>query len=140
MSTLLEEIGSSSEWVAQALYSSGYLVDFSPSSLNEIDRFIDEHTVAGEPRPDGLLSVDLPYRAFALGAYTGEVVRLVLGGEWLTFEDDESKDGFDCELRYGGGTIWPMQRVAKRIRNGAEDGIAFYALALGLDVVPTRRF
>jgi hypothetical protein len=31
-----------------------------------------------------------------------------------------------------GSTIWPVQRVIKRFRNGPEDSIAFYGTALGL--------
>jgi hypothetical protein len=71
---------------------------------------------------------------FALGGYTGEVIRLALGGTWQA--DDEDPEGeVNVELHLpAGGVIWPVQRVMKRCINGAEDGIAVYGAALGLDV------
>jgi hypothetical protein len=36
----------------------------------------------------------------------------------------------------GGAIIWPVQRVMKRFQNGAEDGVAPYAAALGIAIGP----
>jgi hypothetical protein len=33
-----------------------------------------------------------------------------------------------------GTTCWPVQRVMKRFKNGAEDGIAAYGVGMGLHV------
>ena len=134
MASLIEDLDSSASWISQALQSSGYLADFSPASLWYIDRFIDEHTQAGKPRPGGLLAGDFGARLFALGAYTGEVIRRNLGGTWRA-DDEDPKGEFNVELELpNGSVIWPVQRVMKRCANGAEDGIAVYGAALGLNV------
>jgi hypothetical protein len=52
----------------------------SLESLKEIDRFLDDHTSEGTPKPDGLLSEQFGSRMFALGAYVGEVLRRKQGG------------------------------------------------------------
>jgi hypothetical protein len=134
VTSLLEDIAASAERIGKALSSSGYRADFSPASLWEIDRFFDEQTKRGKPRRGGLLAKDLGQKMFALGSYTGEVVRRTLGGEWSIDEDDPQAE-INAELRLAdGGIIWPVQRVMKRFANGVEDGIAAYGLALGLDV------
>ncbi|MGH6655974.1 MAG: hypothetical protein ACRDVE_12310 [Actinocrinis sp.] len=142
MGTLLEDIPESAAWIAAALRSSGYRADFTPPSLKEIDRFFDEHTAAGTPKPGGLLSAGRGPRMFALSCYLGEVVRRHLGGHWRVDEEDPEGE-VDMELVLpGGGVIWPGQRVIKRYRNGSEDGIAAYGLYLGLPVgnpFPERR-
>lgn len=49
-----------------------------------------------------------------------------------SYEGQPTRDGL---LADGLATrIWPVQRVIKRYKNGAEDGIAAYGAALGLDV------
>lgn len=80
MGTLRDDLDAAAAWVSEALRSSGYRADFSFASLAEIDRFFDEQAPGGHPRADGLLSADLGARLFALGAYTGEVLRQALGG------------------------------------------------------------
>ena len=91
-------------------------------------------TSPGRARPGGLLATDFGPRVFALGAYTGEVIRRDRGGEWHADDDDPGAE-VNVELRLpGGGVIWPVQRAMKRCLNGAEDGIAAYGAALGLDV------
>lgn len=57
MATLLEDLDSAAAWISQALQSSGYAADFSPASLWSMDRFLDDHTTAGKPRPGGLAFV-----------------------------------------------------------------------------------
>lgn len=81
MSSLTDDLTTGSDWMSQALRSSGYLADFSPASLWSVDRFFDDHAPAGAPRRGGLLATDLGTRLFSLGAYTGEVLRRNLGGE-----------------------------------------------------------
>jgi hypothetical protein len=144
MASLLEDLDSAAAWISQALQSSGYVADFSPASLWSIDRFLDDHATAGKPRPGGLLATDLGARLFALGAYTGEVIRRNLGGTWRA-NDEDPEGEINVELVLpGGGVIWPVQRVMKRCANGAEDGIAAYGAILGLGVgapprAPKRR-
>jgi len=134
MASLLEDLDTAAGWISGALRSSGYAADFSPASLWSIDRFLEDHTTAGRPRPGGLLAADFGQRLFALGAYTGEVIRRNLGGTWRADEDDPDGE-INVELVLpGGGVIWPVQRVMKRCANGAEDGIAVYGALLGLSV------
>lgn len=134
MAALVEDLDAAASWISQALRSSGYVADFSPGSLWLIDRFMDEHTKASKPSPGGLLATDFGGRLFALGAYTGEVIRRNLGGTWrANDEDPEGEINVELELP-GGGVIWPVQRVMKRCANGAEDGIAAYGALLGLNV------
>lgn len=133
MGTITEDIDVAADWIAKALSSSGYAADFSPSSLWEIDRFFDEHSKSGEAIPGGLLSDDLGSRLFSIGAYVGEVIRRSIGGEWHG-DDSDPQAEINVELVVADSTCWPVQRVMKRFKNGAEDGIAAYGAGLGLDV------
>lgn len=134
MGNLVEDAATNAEWIAEALNGSGYAADFSPLSLTEIDRFFDEHSKGGKPKRRGLLSNETGPRLFAVGAYVGEVVRRSIGGEWRPDDNDpEDEIGLTLVLP-DNSEMWPVQRVLKRFRNGAEDSIAAYGAALGLDV------
>lgn len=134
MSKIVKDVENGALWVAKALKSSGYLADFSAESLQEIDRFFDEHSQGGKPKPGGLLAEDIGARIFALGAYVGEVIRQVLGGEWVG-DDDDPRAEINVELKLANGTrLWPVQRVMKRFKNGAADGIGVYATAVGVNI------
>ena len=81
-----------------------------------------------------MLSSALGTWMFGIGAYVGEVVRRSRGGEWEC-DDDDPQAEINVELQLSdGATCWPVQRAMKRFKNGAEDGIAIWAIALGLDV------
>jgi hypothetical protein len=130
MASLLEDVSFAADWIALTLWASGYVADFSLDSLKEIDRFLDEHTCDGRAVPGGLLSEQLGQRVFALGSYVGEVIRRRHGGEWRGNDDDPMGEiNLELILR-GGGVIWPVQRVMKRFRHGADDGIYVYGAAL----------
>lgn len=129
-SKLVTDILKSAEWIAKALSSSGYKADFSIESLKEIDRFIDEQAPNGIPKPDGLLGTDLGSRVFAIGGYVGEVIRRNVGGEWEG-KDETSEDEVNIAIHLKNDTtIWPVQRVMKRLKNGSEDGIYVYGYAI----------
>jgi hypothetical protein len=131
MSSMLQDIATMSEWIANALRSSGYQADFSQESLKEIDRFIDDHSTAGAAHPDGLLADGLGKKLFALGSYVGETIRRQKGGTWQADENDPRGE-INVALHFSdGGVIWPVQRVIKRFKNGAEDGIAAYGAMIG---------
>jgi len=133
---ITEDLHKSAAWISQALQSSGYRADFSPGSLWEIDRFFEEHGENGAAKPGGLLAQDLGARLFALGAYIGEVVRRHQGGRWVGNDSDPEAE-INVELHLPDGTrCWPVQRVMKRFKNGAEDGIAGWGHAAGLPVGP----
>ena len=128
----------SAEWVAEAMRSSGYETDFSPRSLWEVDRFFDEQMKRpGKPKRGGLLAEDRGPRLFAIGAYVGEVIRRnAEGWRWVPAKDDPD-DELGLMLVRGESVIWPVQRSMKRFAEGAESGIAAYALAAAdLDVGP----
>jgi hypothetical protein len=134
MGSLVEDASTAAEWIANALSSSGYCADFSPKSLWEVDRFFDEQSTGGKPRTGGLLAENLGQRIFALGSYTGEVIRQGLGGDWRA-DDTDPRGEINIELHLPDGSIvWPVQRAMKRLANGPEDGIAAYGAALGLEV------
>src|SRR5215216_4179026 len=101
---------SAASWIADALSSSGYRADLSPQSLWEVDRFLAEQSRQGAATPGGLLAEDLGSRLFALGAYTGEVIRRSLGGEW-SGDDNDPEAEINVELHLADGSIvWPVQR------------------------------
>jgi hypothetical protein len=132
MGSIREDIGTGADWIASALSSSGYFVDFSPESLWEIDRFFDDHSQGGAAKPHGLLSQDLGQRMFAIGAYMGEVVRRNLGGDWVGNDGDPQAE-VNVALRLASGVrCWPVQRAMKRFKSGPADGIAAWGSGLGL--------
>ncbi len=134
MSQIEEDALKGAEWISQALQSSGYRADFTAESLWHIDFFFDDHSRNGEPTPGGLLSDNLGKRLFALGAYTGEVLRRHIGGEWHE-DDTDPQAEINIELKLtSGAQYWPVQRVMKRFKNGSEDSIAAYGIGMGLQV------
>ena len=131
------------EMVAGALESSGYLADFSPESLWEIDRFFDEQSRNGKPRRWGLLASETSLRLFAVGAYVGEVIRRELGGEWQADDAGEQPE-LDLALRLPDGRLlWPVRRAVARLTRGPAEAIVGYATDAGVDVgakpKPSRR-
>lgn len=123
--TLLQDIMTSKDWIAMALNSSNYAADFSINSFKEIDRFFDEQNT-----PDGILSRNRGQILFALGAYIGEVIISVCGGEWLT-DDNDPQGEVNIAVRLKDGTIiFPVQRAMKRYMDGKEDSIYDYGYIL----------
>lgn len=134
MTTLKDDLPAHAEMVSHALRAAGYHADYSLGSLWEIDRFFDENVVNGAAKAGGLLSSELGARLLGVGAYIGEVVRREKGGDW-SCDDTDPQAEINAELQLSDGTTcWPVQRVMKRFKNGAEDGIAIWAIALGLEV------
>jgi hypothetical protein len=128
-SKIVSDALASAEQISRALSQSGYKADFSLESLKQVDRFFEEQVVNGQPKPGGLLSQELGARLFAIGAYVGEVIRRQNGGEWQS-DDNDPRAEINIAVRLKTGVIlWPVQRVMKRFRNGAEDGIWIYGAA-----------
>lgn len=123
--TLLQDIMTSKEWISKGLNSSNYEADFSINSFKEIDRFFDEQNT-----PDGILSRNRGQILFALGAYIGEVIISVCGGEWLTDDNDPQGEINVAVKLKDGSTIFPVQRAMKRYMNGKEDSIYDYGYVL----------
>lgn len=123
---LIEDIQIASQWVSEALISSGYNADYSIESLKELDRFLKE-----ENRPKGILSKDVGSKLFALGAYLGEVFIKKYGGVWIT--DDYDRNGeikitvqLDVDI-----TFMPVMSVMKCYENCEENSL--YALAMAIE-------
>ena len=62
------------------------------------------------------------------------MIRRAIGGTWSA-DDADPEAEINIELQLPDGSIvWPVQRVMKRLANGAEDAVAPYAAALGVGV------
>ena len=116
MASLTDDLSAGSEWISEALRSSGYVADFSPASLWSVDRFLDDHAPAGQPRLGGLLAIDLGTRLFSLGAYTGEVLWRNLGGQWETNDADPEGELNVALTLPVGDVVFPVQRVMKQVQ------------------------
>ena len=128
-SKIVSDALASAEQISRALSQSGYSADFSLESLKQVDRFFLEQVTNGQPKPGGLLSQQLGARLFAIGAYVGEVIRRQNGGEWQG-DDNDPQAEINIAVRLKTGVVlWPVQRVMKRFKNGAEDGIWIYGAA-----------
>jgi hypothetical protein len=128
-SKIVSDALASAEQISRALSQSGYKADFSLESLKQVDRFFEEQTANGQPKAGGLLSQELGARLFAIGAYVGEVIRRQTGGQWQG-DDNDPRAEVNIAIRLKTGVIlWPVQRVMKRFKNGAEDGIWIYGNA-----------
>lgn len=163
MGTIVEDLHDAAQSIAAIARDADYALDFTPRSLWDVERFLDENSAGGQPTPAGLLSKDLGSRVFALGAYIGEVVRSAIGGEWVSDEtrgdlsdnddnyggddnDDDARPADDAgssrddltltlpSLRLlDGTTLWPNQRVMKRIMVGRAESVVEYARAVGVE-------
>jgi hypothetical protein len=127
--TVVSDAEKAANWIVTALAASGYRVDFSMESLQEIERFFTEHSNEGKPKAGGLLSQDIGARLFALGSYVGEVIRREGKGEWVVSDGDPQAE-INIAVRLPPDVLlWPVQRVMKRLRNGPEENIYHYGLA-----------
>lgn len=128
-SKLADDISVSADWIARALTSSGYKADFAPASIIEIERFFVTQVTDGKAVAGGLLSQDLGSRLFALGSYCGEVLRLDVGGKWITDDSDPQAEINAALQLTNGATCWPIQRVMKRFQS-ADDNLVTWADSL----------
>ncbi|WP_409055545.1 hypothetical protein [Streptomyces sp. SYP-A7185] len=130
MTSLLDNVRTSADWIASALDSSGYQADFSLGSVRDVERFMTEHGKSGTAVEGGLLAAGLGARLFGVGCYVGATIRLSLGGVWEADDSDPAGE-LNVRLRLASGSVsWPVQRV----QNGPEDSLTAYAVFLGLDV------
>ncbi|MGI5174737.1 hypothetical protein ACQEVZ_00185 [Dactylosporangium sp. CA-152071] len=125
------DVRAGADWAVEVLTAAGYRADFSPSSLWEIERFLNAEAPDGRPRSRGLLGKDLDVRVAMLGGYVGEVIRRRVGGTWV-------RDGDHAALDLpGGARIWPAQQVMHRLATGAGGSLTAYASAAGADPGPS---
>lgn len=124
--TLLDDLTTAKDWIAEALLFSSYQADHSLESLREIDRFFDEQS-----GPGGLLTERRGQRLFGLGAYIGDVLIRTYGGHWVTDDHDPQGELNVAVQLDDGSMVWPIQRAMKRYQNGPEDGIYIFGASLG---------
>ena len=127
MATILEDIKTQSDWIVQAFKSDNLNLDYTVHSFIEIDKFISLHTKNGQPVPGGRLSNGFGPILFSIGSYIGETfIKTVPGSAWVTNDDDPLGE-INVGLRFPDGlTVWPIQRVMKRFKNGEEDSVYVY--------------
>ncbi len=121
---LMEDIPKAARWLEEAMTSSGYVLDGTLESFQELDRFIDE-----QKRPGGLLDGKAGSKLFGMGAYVGQTLIAQLGGRWET-DDRDPQGEVNIAVTLSSGTVWPVQRVMKRFSNGSEDSLYAYGAAL----------
>jgi len=127
---IVAEAVSAGEHIADRLRDAGFRTDFTLSSLCEIDRLFDRDAPDGVARPGGLFSENVGFNLFALGGYVGLTLLRELGGEWGG--DDHDPDGeINMSLTLAdGSTVWPVQRIMMRFREGAECSVGDYGAIL----------
>lgn len=128
-SKLIQDAREASQWAARRLWHLGYLTDFSLRSLREVDNFFDDNAPWGKLKPGSHLAESPGHYVFALGSYVGEVIRRHGDGAWVGEGPDHWGERLEVRLP-GGNRIWPIQRVVARYRNGPEDGIYLYGMAV----------
>jgi len=128
--TLLSDIKKSTEWIINALNSSGYKVDMNIASLKELDRFFNEHMDddLNKPKQGGLLSEKMGQRLFAIGSFIGEVIIKEYGGEWITNDNDKQGEINITVKLPNGSILMPVIRVMKRCKEGLENDIYNYVV------------
>jgi hypothetical protein len=95
-------------------------LDFSDDSLDAMERILAKTHAATRKGPDEALTEEHLAEASAMwGVYVGEVIRRFYGGQW-------SATDRGTELRLSGTTIYPIDKVRKRIIDGPSDNVRFY--------------
>lgn len=131
MATLEQDIKNQSDWIIKAFQADGYKLDYSIQSFIEIDKFFEKHSKNGKPVRGGRLSQNLGPIIFSIGSYIGETfIKNANGAEWIT-DDNDPQGEVSAAIRFPDGmTVWPMQRVMNRFKNGFEDSIYPYGYEL----------
>lgn len=126
--TLKEDILTQADWLVKAFAADKLVLDYSIGSLVETDRFFALHATNGQAVKGGRLSQNLGAVLFSVGAYVGEtIIKHVPGAVWET-DDNDPAAGINATIAFTDGiTMWPMQKVMKRFKNGPEDSLYLYA-------------
>lgn len=131
MGTLKEDLKEQSYWIVKAFKEDNIYLDYSIGSLIEIDNFFLKNMVKGRPTKRGRLSSNLGGILFSIAAYVGDcLIENVKGSKWIT-DDNNPGDELNASIELPSGiTVWPLERVMKRFKNGSEDSIYVYGYEL----------
>ena len=89
-------------------------LDYSNQSLSTLDSFISKKF---EPAGSKYVGESL---IIGMGCYVGEVIIRNIGGHWSNSGEPEVNEIGEIKA------IYPIQKVAKRFKNGMVDSLAFY--------------
>jgi hypothetical protein len=136
MATLLDDIKTQSDWIVKAFKSDNLKLDYTIRSFIEIDKFISKNSKNGQALKGGRLSTNLGPILFSIGSYVGETfIKVAPGSKWVT-NDNDPEGEINCEIKLpDGSTIWPMQRVIKRFKNGSEDSVYVYGFKFTENII-----
>lgn len=95
-------------------------LDFSEASVATLDRIVDDIHYS---IPDGKTAENIDLVCRLWGAYIGEVFRRHVGGEWVRWDD---QFGTSVAFQSGGVTVFPEDKVRKRILSGPEHNLRDY--------------
>ena len=128
---LLVDLKLAADNIAKEFSDLGYRADYSVESLQDVDRFFEQNVHASKPSPGAQITeATIGKWVFGSGAYLGEVLVRLYGGSWRV-DDSDPKAAISAEVVFpSGARVWPIQRVAKRYRQGSECDIYHFALAL----------
>ena len=97
----------------------GVSLAFDPSNISELEEVL----LAIRDMED---ECALTGACFMIGAYIGEILRRMIGGQWAM-----SADGIaSLQLPDGRDKIFPVEKARKFVQNPHGESLAFYAQAL----------
>jgi hypothetical protein len=98
----------------------GETLDFTPDSLDAIERMLGKVHNTCKYTASGLNEEQLAAAAKLWGIYIGEVIRRFYGGQWAAGAGDE------LSLSIGEATVLPVAKARKRIVDGPTENIRYY--------------
>ncbi len=100
----------------------GVELDYSPASLEDVDRIVENM------RQDGAGSDEVAETLWGFGCYVGEVFVRNVGAEWIdTPEELRGAFAFPILVRRADGQLTnPIGKVFKRIDNGEVDHLPYF--------------
>lgn len=108
-------------------------LDYSINSLEQIETFLSKTIVEGKIQPKSFFAKDTDAKTFALGAYLGEVIRKNSKAVRWNTEGIETPIEILQETPSGAKGM-TINKAFKRIYNGVEDNIYFFARVLLKDL------
>ena len=105
------------------------VLDHTERGLPALDSYL---TLIAPPHaPSTDVSASLTRVAVLVGAYTGEVLRRLTGGEWVSAAGTE---GASYMVRMGGVTARPIQHALERLRGHSRMSLTEYVRQLSLEL------